>query len=129
MVLTKWAEKIGLLDIIAPKKKSKQKNGNLNRHQTTAPPQESKQEKQKRLKEERKRKIQAQLHAEKMAETYNQFAKKQRVSYLHKGSNTTFDAVIAAVHFDDGPKNPYYVSYIFMFEYSNIYICLLETSP
>ena len=105
MVLTKWAEKIGLLDVIAPKKKTKQKNGTI---QTMG---ESNRERQKRLKEERKRKIQAQLDAEKTAEKYNQFAKKQRVSYLHKGSNTTFDAIIAAVHFDDGPENPYYVSY------------------
>lgn len=38
----------------------------------------------------------------------NSFCKNQRVQYLHKASGRRFEAVVMAVHFDDGVDRPYF---------------------
>ena len=56
-----------------------------------------------------------QYQAEKAAEKHNQFAKNQRVLYKQTNGPVVdkqySDAVIVGVHHDDGPDNPYYVSF------------------
>jgi hypothetical protein len=54
--------------------------------------------------------LRTQKEEEDRARNIGQYAKKQRVSYHHRGSNKQYDAIIVGVHFDDGPTNPYYVS-------------------
>lgn len=52
----------------------------------------------------------AQKEEEDRSRKIGQFAKKQRVSYHHRGTNKQYDAFIVGVHLDDGPDKPYYVS-------------------
>ena len=54
--------------------------------------------------------LKSQKDAEDRAENAGLFAKRQRVIYLHRGTNTQYDAIVVGVHFDDGPDDPYYVS-------------------
>lgn len=57
---------------------------------------------------ERTRRLEAQLKAEKDAFSRGHFAKKQRVIYSHRATNSLFEAVVCGVHLDDGPDKPYY---------------------
>ncbi len=123
-MLTRIAEKLGILDKIAPRKKSKAtendsssnvKAGN-NKRKLTA--QESRDESlARKLQAEEDRSfnmLKAQKDAEDRAGKAGLFAKRQRVIYLHRGTNTQYDAIVVGVHFDDGPDNPYYVSSSFI---------------
>ena len=58
----------------------------------------------------KRRRLNAQKRAEESAESQGVFAKKQRVFYHNKSTDTMHDAYIVGVHFDDGPDKPYYVS-------------------
>ena len=58
----------------------------------------------------KRRRLDAQKKAEELAESNGVFAKKQRVFYHNKSTDTMHDAYIVGVHFDDGPDKPYYVS-------------------
>jgi hypothetical protein len=58
----------------------------------------------------KRRRLDAQKKAEELAESNGVFAKKQRVFYHNKSTDTMHDAFIVEVHFDDGPDKPYYVS-------------------
>ena len=119
-MLTRIAEKLGILDKIAPRKKnnatendssSNVKAGN-NKRKLTA--QESRDEYlARKLQAEEDRRfnmLKSQKNAEDRAENAGLFAKRQRVIYLHRGTNTQYDAIVVGVHFDDGPDDPYYVS-------------------
>jgi hypothetical protein len=55
----------------------------------------------------KRRRLDAQKRAEKLAEANGVFAKKQRVFYHNKSTSTMHDAYIVGVHFDDGPDKPY----------------------
>ena len=55
----------------------------------------------------KRRRLDAQKKAEELAESNGVFAKKQRVFYHNKSTNTMHDAHIVGVHFDDGPDKPY----------------------
>jgi len=129
MFFTKFAEKSGLLDILAPHhRSSKRKEGNKDtdtvggssKEDTTygrsnRPQQESipsREEGAASQQRRRERMIRAQFEAEKVARRHHRFAKNQRVSYHHKASNSPYDSFIVAVHLDDGPDRPYYVSRI-----------------
>jgi hypothetical protein len=58
----------------------------------------------------RYRMLHAQMANEMNAKKHNMFAVGQRVDYLHKATAQTYEAVILAVHLDDGFDRPYYVS-------------------
>lgn len=55
----------------------------------------------------KRRRLDAQRKSEKQAEANGVFAKKQRVFYHNRSTNTKHDAYIVGVHFDDGPDKPY----------------------
>jgi hypothetical protein len=55
----------------------------------------------------KRRRLDAQKKAETLAESNGVFAKKQRVFYHNKSTDTMHDAYIVGVHFDDGPDKPY----------------------
>ena len=63
---------------------------------------------QERLERKRQDALQEQKVAEIQALARNSFCKNQRVRYLHKASGRHFEAVIVAVHLDDGIDRPYY---------------------
>ena len=72
--------------------------------------------------------LEAQKDAEDRAETQGLYAKKQRVSYIHRGTNTQYDAMIVGVHFDDGPDKPYYVSKKNRHPFEDFFQCLFVRS-
>ena len=55
----------------------------------------------------KRRRLETQKRAEELAESNGVFAKKQRVFYNNKSTDTMHDAYIVGVHFDDGPDKPY----------------------
>lgn len=63
---------------------------------------------QERLERKRQEALQEQKVLEIQALARDSFCKNQRVRYLHKASGKHFEAVILAVHFDDGVDRPYY---------------------
>ena len=131
-MFTRIAEKLGILDIIAPiiaprdqHDQSASSSGTNNAaSNTTRRPQGRKRRKQSPQDAEDEafaRKLQAeedlrfqmlksQKEEEDRAQQNGKYAKKQRVSYHHRGSDEYYDAVIVGVHLDDGPDKPYYVS-------------------
>jgi hypothetical protein len=64
----------------------------------------------------KKQKVNAPTHSEQLVAAQRQreddaaplFVNNQRVRYLFKATETWYDAVIVAVHLDDGPEKPYY---------------------
>jgi len=98
MFLTKIAEQSGLLAYVAPPKKMNQleidDEGFAKKLQA----------------EEYTRycRLRTQFEQERAAESRGVFAKRQRVQYLHKQTDVSYDAVIQGVHLDDGPDKPYY---------------------
>ena len=56
----------------------------------------------------RERRIETQKQMEVDALKRGHFAKRQRVRYHHRSTDTYYDAVVTGVHFDDGPDKPYY---------------------
>mmetsp|Transcript_3881 Transcript_3881/g.6420 ORF Transcript_3881/g.6420 Transcript_3881/m.6420 type:complete len:156 (-) Transcript_3881:149-616(-) len=105
-MFSKFAEKIGLYDFLAPSEPRRSKKNSASEHDSTTTVQNGSAD-EKRLKRKR---LDVQLKAEKDAETRGPkfFAENQRVRYLNKTTNSTCDAVIVGVHYDDGPDNPYY---------------------
>lgn len=63
---------------------------------------------QDRLERKRQDALQEQKVAEIQALARNSFCENQRVRYLHKASGRHFEAVIVAVHLDDGVDRPYF---------------------
>jgi len=119
----KIADKLGILDIIAPwSSENGSAENNINatqyREAPASPPAPTPQELRdealaRKLQAEEDRKfelLKAQLEAEELAEKNGKYAKRQRVSYHHKMTGTHYDAIIVGVHLDDGPDKPYYVS-------------------
>ena len=104
MFFTKLAEKTGILDILAPPTKSPPPK---KKKKYDSPTKYSMQ--QTNSDAERVRRLRGQADIEKNAEKFGHLAKKQRVKYYHKMSDTYHDAFIVGVHFDDGPDRPYYV--------------------
>ncbi len=104
MMLSHFAERLGLWDYIAPN--------------STKPPEQIRQENQdlslaQEVQKEEKIKynrIKTQYDLEQKSMMNKQFAKWQRVKYYSKGDDMYVDAVVVGVHFDDGPDRPYYVS-------------------
>ncbi len=109
MFLSKLAERTGLFEFLAPiiggydntgESKQQSAEGSNNGHEPF-------QESEGLVK---RRRLDAQKKAEDDAEARGVFAKKQRVRYHNKTTDTVCDAVVVGVHFDDGPEQPYYVS-------------------
>ena len=105
-MFSKFAEKIGLYDFLAPSEPRRSKNHSASEDDSTTIVQNSSAD-ENRLKRNR---LDAQLKAEKDAEARGPkfFAENQRVRYLNKTTNSICDAVVVGVHYDDGPDNPYY---------------------
>lgn len=132
MVLTKIAERMGLLDMMAPRHKAKERKeqggmkgaesrdreggGDRRRKErkgeggNAAAKDDDASRKVDKSEDIRRRRLRAQLDAELAAEKTGSFAKKQRVEYHHKATDRRYDAFVVGVHFDDGPDHPYYVS-------------------
>lgn len=106
MIFTKWAEKFGLLDRVAPRPDQKKTKGS----EKGQPLDQAALERQQRLEAEnyRKNRLRAQLKAEEQAGKYNQYAPHQRVRYHFRATDTWYDAAVVAIHLDDGPDKPYY---------------------
>jgi hypothetical protein len=60
----------------------------------------------------RYRALHAQYASEMSAKKIGMLAKRQRVTYFHQPTSQHFEAVVVGVHLDDGPDQPYYVSYL-----------------
>ncbi len=120
-MFTRIAERLGILDVLAPRSEIKDSTKDApidcNGGSPTLPPQEALDEtiarKFQAEEDVRYKKIRAQYEAERQAERLGSFsfAKKQRVLYHHKAAGKTHPAVVVAVHYDDGPNKPYYVSF------------------
>lgn len=117
IMFSKFAEQLGLYDILAPIS-SKQRSSssdttedresctiNNNNNNSSSP--DNRNGNNERTK---RRRLDAQFKAEKDAEARgpNFYAKKQRVRYHNKATNSVCDAYIVGVHYDDGPNHPYY---------------------
>lgn len=125
-MFTRLAEKLGILDIVAPREEeseastTNETSSPKNRKRRKMTRSERQQEQEKKDAEMAKelqsqfdrmnRMLEAQKEEEERAAKYGKFAKKQRVSYHHRANDTYYDAVIVGVHLDDGPDKPYYVS-------------------
>ena len=108
MFFTKLAEKVGILDIVAPPAKTTpQKNKKTYNNDDDRFTKYSMQQTNSDV--QRVRRLRGQAEIEKNAEKNGHLAKKQRVKYYHKMNDTYYDAFIVGVHFDDGPDRPYYV--------------------
>ena len=105
-MFSKFANKIGLYDFLAPSGKPRRSSNNNSASEDDTTNSSSDADRN-RLKRNR---LDAQLKAEKDAEARGPkfFAEKQRVRYLNKATNSICDAVVVGVHYDDGPDNPYY---------------------
>jgi prolyl oligopeptidase PreP (S9A serine peptidase family) len=103
-MFSKFAEKVGLHDFLAPVIKKRRPRKESEDETTTIATSFSDEQRLKR------RRLDVQLKAEKEAAARGPkfFAKKQRVRYLNKTTNSVCDAVVVGVHLDDGPNNPYY---------------------
>ena len=112
MFLGNVADKFGLFDFLAPRRPKKNSAGSsADASDSTSSNASGKPaENTTPSKDVRQRRLQAQLEAEESANKLGAFAKNQRVSYYHKASDFSYDAVVIGVHFDDGPDKPYYVS-------------------
>ena len=60
------------------------------------------------LERKRQEAMKEQKRQETIALAQNSFCKNQRVQYLHRATGRRFEAVIVAVHFDDGVDHPYF---------------------
>jgi hypothetical protein len=116
MVLSHFANKFGIWDLIAPTAKregassSRQRKKQRNQQQEQEKRDEELAMKLQKEEEIRFQQLKAQHDNEERAKAINQYAKKQRVSYFSKMDDEWIDAVVVGVHFDDGPDHPYYVS-------------------
>lgn len=112
MVLSHFANKFGLWDIIAPNKVKKSKRQKQQHDEEARQFQLQKQQQEKD--KYQKLKIQYEIEQKAEKEMKDTFAKKQRVSYYVKADDIWIDAVVVGVHFDDGPDKPYYVRPLFI---------------
>jgi hypothetical protein len=71
---------------------------------------------QEKLEEKRQKALERQKSEETKALGNNTFCKQQRVQYFHKASGKTYDAVVVAVHLDDGIDRPYFTIRYFIDE-------------
>jgi prolyl oligopeptidase PreP (S9A serine peptidase family) len=111
-MFSKFAEKVGLYDILAPISSKQRSNSDTTEdrespctiNNNNSSPDNDNNERTKR------RRLDVQLKAEKDAKARgpNFYAKKQRVRYHNKATNSVCDAYIVGVHYDDGPNHPYY---------------------
>ncbi len=104
-MFSNFADKIGLYDFLAPTKRRRSSKS------TTASDDESAATAKSSVDENRLRRsrFDAQIKAENDAAARGPkfFAKKQRVLYLNKTTNSVCDAVVVGAHLDD-PDDPYY---------------------
>lgn len=101
----KFVDRIGLLDVVAPKKRGKRQRRN-DQGGSVTPEEKGKGEAEVRAPQEED--PQVRLYNAQSEKGF--FVEKQRVRYFHKGTETWHNnAVIVGVHFDDGPDKPYYV--------------------
>eukprot|EP00568_Trieres_chinensis_P002263 CAMPEP_0183295164 /NCGR_PEP_ID=MMETSP0160_2-20130417/3223_1 /TAXON_ID=2839 ORGANISM="Odontella Sinensis, Strain Grunow 1884" /NCGR_SAMPLE_ID=MMETSP0160_2 /ASSEMBLY_ACC=CAM_ASM_000250 /LENGTH=161 /DNA_ID=CAMNT_0025456597 /DNA_START=110 /DNA_END=592 /DNA_ORIENTATION=+ len=117
MFLSKIANKIGLFDVLAPRKKKENEHRKVSDPKTPASVGSFDASGEEIVTsvsgndpydDNRRRRLRAQIDAEDAALALGVFAKKQRVKYHHKATNKFYDAVIVGVHLDDGPDKPYY---------------------
>ena len=99
-----------IFDVVAPRASE-----NDNEDEAMSPQERRDESLARQLQDEedtRLRMLKAQYDAEEQASKHGEFsfAKRQRVSYHHRGSGLNYGAVIIGVHSDDGPEKPYYVS-------------------
>ena len=136
-MFTNVLEKLGIWDIVAPSSRSadtrtRTRTRNDEEQKKRRKSQESRDEAlARKLQAEYDRKfrlLKAQKDAEDRAETQGLYAKKQRVSYIHRGTNTQYDAMVVGVHFDDGPDKPYYVSKKNRHLFEDFFHCLFVRS-
>lgn len=108
-MFSKFAEKVGLYDILAPISSEQRSSSDAtdDRESCTISSSSSSPDNNERTK---RRRLDVQLKAEKDAEARgpNFYAKRQRVRYHNKATNSVCDAYIVGVHYDDGPNHPYY---------------------
>uniref|UniRef100_A0A7S2JSX7 Uncharacterized protein n=1 Tax=Leptocylindrus danicus TaxID=163516 RepID=A0A7S2JSX7_9STRA len=107
-MFTRMAEKSGLLDFIAPRKKKEEEKAQINADKELARRLQLEEEAKERSRRQREREERSQIEREIEAEKKGMFVKKQKVLYYHKSNDKKYYAVIVGVHFDDGPDRPYY---------------------
>lgn len=101
------AEKSGLLDFIAPRKKQKEEV-QINADKELAHRLQQEEEAKERTRRQGEREERSQREREIEAERKGMFVKKQKVLYYHKSNDKKYYAIVVGVHFDDGPDRPYY---------------------
>ena len=104
-MFSKFADKIGLYDFLAPTKRRRSSRSTTASDDDSATTAKSSSD-ENRL---RRSRLDAQLKAENDAAARGPkfFAKKQRVRYLNKATNSVCDAIVIGAHLDD-PDDPYY---------------------
>ena len=118
MFFTKLADKIGLLDKMAPRKKRARvppssQQQQQQQKQPPPPPSSSTLPPSRPLptaEQIKRNHLQTQLLSEQHAATHNLYAPNQRVQYHYRAQDCWYDALVLAIHLDDGPNHPYYVS-------------------
>lgn len=117
------AEKSGLLDFIAPRKKQKEEV-QINADKELAHRLQQEEEAKERTRRQGEREERSQREREIEAERKGMFVKKQKVLYYHKSNDKKYYAIVVGVHFDDGPDRPYYVSNIMYAQGLNLRISM-----
>ena len=123
MFFTKLAERIGLLDVVAPRthhrrRRSRGDASNPNDAPSQPPSSQSLSPKEQPnqqpspadLQVIRRNRLKAQWDAEQRAQQHDQYAPNQRAKYHYRADDIWYDAIVVAIHLDDGPNHPYYVS-------------------
>ena len=110
-MFSKFAEKVGLYDILAPiSSKQRSSSDTTDDRESCAISNNNNSSDNDNDELTKRRRLDVQLKAEKDAEARgsNFYAKRQRVRYHNKATNSVCDAYIVGVHYDDGPNHPYY---------------------
>ena len=109
-MFSKFAEKVGLYDILAPISSEQRSSSDATDDRESCTISSSSSSSPDNNERTKRRRLDVQLKAEKDAEARgpNFYAKKQRVRYHNKATNSVCDAYIVGVHYDDGPNHPYY---------------------
>jgi len=107
-MFTSWAERSGLFNRLAPRRKNEKEESSTDGDETTAEKKVSEEEeKLQREYEHKKRVLEGQREREMKARAEGKFTKNQRARY-QKSPDMIHDAHIVGVHYDDGVENPYY---------------------
>lgn len=103
-MFSKFAEKIGLYDFLAPTKRRRTSQSTASDDESATIANSFSDEHQLR-----RSRLDAQIKAENAAAARGPkfFAKKQRVRYVNKTTHSVCDAVVVGAHLDD-PDDPYY---------------------